>query len=382
MVERAGAGRWWSDPLVDAALVVATASLTLLSGIDDVRDFGGTFSGGAIALLVLMHVPLLVRRRYPFAVFVVCGVATAWYELAQYPEMELPFALFVAIGTSAAFSTPWLARLVGVASVAGTLVAMAFGEGGAPSDYARALALMAASWLVGDAVRQRRVRAEALEARNEELERRRAAEAEQAAAEERARIARELHDVVAHHVAMISLQAEGAQEVLRSDPDRAERALANVSAGARAALHELRAALGVLRDEAGSGRMPEPRLADVEQLVHDVASTSFPVRLQMTGRSRELPRMVELAGYRIVQESLTNIARHVVDPEACVSVRYGDDELDLEIADVGRSRGGEGGSGRGLIGMRERAEQVGGRFEAGPTDDGFVVRARLPIGAS
>ena len=195
------------------------------------------------------------------------------------------------------------------------------------------------------------------------------------------RIARDLHDVVAHHISVIVVQAEAAQEVLATHPDRAEGAMAAVADTARSALGELRRMLGLLRSE--SGRAPQPDLAAVEDLIASVRGAGLVVELRTTGTVRPVDAVVGLTAYRIVQEALTNVMRHAQARLAWVDLTFGDEELVVRVADDGRGGDGKASDqpgGQGLVGMRERVALLGGRLDAGPAPGGgFAVDARLPL---
>jgi signal transduction histidine kinase len=237
------------------------------------------------------------------------------------------------------------------------------------------------AWLIGHAVRVQRRQFAALRERAVRLERERDATARAAVAEERARIARELHDVVAHAVSIMVVQAEAARRVLRSQPEQAEEALRTVSATGTEALTELQHLLGVLA--AGDDRPelePAPGLGDLDALVERVGGAGLVVELHLDGDVRPLPRGLDLTAYRIVQEALTNVLKHAGTARAEVRIRYANDGLGIEVTDAGRSPAGATGSGRGLVGMRERVAAYGGELETGPrTEGGYAVRARLPL---
>ena len=221
-----------------------------------------------------------------------------------------------------------------------------------------------APWLAGRATRARAQRIAALE--------------QAAVSDERQRIARELHDVVAHGVVMMVLQAQGARRILDRDPDRAREALGAIEDTGQTALAELRRSLGLLRDEdAAAERRPQPGLGDLNELVAEMRDAGLAVDLTVRGRERALAAGVDRTAYRIVQEALTNAIRHAGPAPAHVTVAYGADDLVLEIVDEGP--GPAGGDGHGLTGMRERARLHGGELEAHAGHGrGFVVRARLP----
>jgi len=235
---------------------------------------------------------------------------------------------------------------------------------------------------VGLYVRGRRRSAE-LELQTERLEQERAEQA-QAVAEERARIARELHDVVAHSVSATVVQAEAAEEVLGDEPERARQSLTRIQDTGREALGEMRRLLGIMRDETERGvPAPQPCVADLERLVEESRAEDLVVTLTVDGVRRELPAGVELSAYRIVQEALTNVRKHAGRPaEASVVVRYRDAAVELEVTDDGQGPSGGGVHGHGLVGMRERVAFFGGEFSVGPGEGGgYVVRASFPLPA-
>jgi signal transduction histidine kinase len=248
--------------------------------------------------------------------------------------------------------------------------------------FAGRMAPLVAAWILGDNVRTRRAYLHALEDRAEQLEREQEANARRAAAEEQARIAREVHDVVAHNLSVIIVQATAAERVFATDPPNAERAVHAIGRTARQALDELRRVLGVVAiGEPESDLAPQPTLDRLESLLDQVRAAGIAVECETRGEPRRLPSALELSAYRIVQEALTNTLRHANAAHASVSVRFDEDALRLEIVDDGTAQVSPNGSnGRGLIGMRERAALFGGEVETGPnTGGGFRVAARLPL---
>jgi signal transduction histidine kinase len=245
------------------------------------------------------------------------------------------------------------------------------------------LLIFGCAWLAGDALRRRQERLTAAE------ERARRAEAEQEAVrrevlrEERARIARELHDVVTHRVSVMVLQAGAARQVLDLRPARAAEALTAVEAGGREALNELRGLLGLLTqddDHAAAPLDPQPGLADLASLLEHVRAAGLPLETSVEGNPRELPRGVDLAAYRIVQEALTNALKHSARTGTRLLLRYQPAAVDIEVTSRGPGPGHPVRPGRGLVGMRERAAVFGGTVEAGPRPEGgFAVRAHLPV---
>jgi signal transduction histidine kinase len=248
--------------------------------------------------------------------------------------------------------------------------------------------IYATAWILGDNIRVRRAYTAALEARAALLEREREEHARLAVAEERARIARELHDIVAHHVSVMVVQAGAARRVLAQQPNLATEALNDVEATGRQALAEMRRMLGVLRSDVEADALaPQPSLERLEALVEQVGEAGLPVDLVVEGARRPLPPGVDVNAYRIVQEALTNVLKHAGKAAAKVRVRYGPRDLELEITDDGRGAAAavlsRMGAGQGVVGMRERAQLHGGELEAGPLmTGGFQVRARLQIDES
>jgi len=232
--------------------------------------------------------------------------------------------------------------------------------------------LFGTPWAAGRAIRHRRLNEVRLE--------REKADAEAAIAEERTRIARELHDVVAHAISVIVLQARGGRKLLDAEPEEARQALDAIERTASQALGEMRRLLGLLREsDEELALAPQPTLARLDDLVQGVRDAGLPVELAIEGEPTELPPGVDLSAYRIVQEALTNALKHAGPAKAHVAVRYGAGELDLEISDDGA--GGDNGDsgGQGLAGIRERAAVFGGDVQAGERPEGgYVVRARLP----
>jgi signal transduction histidine kinase len=254
------------------------------------------------------------------------------------------------------------------------------------SGFALNCSLVAAMFMFGITLRNRKQRVDALEARAEALEREKEEEARRAVVDERLHIARELHDVVAHSMGVIAVQASVGEHVIDDDPQEAKRALAAISGVSRSTLAEIRRLLGVLREadaeEGGApAYAPAPGLADLDRLVRELDGAGIRVEVAYEGTRTELPRGVDLTAYRIVQEALTNVLKHAGPASAAVTVRYEPGVLDLEVVDDGRGVNGraEGRVGHGLVGMRERVGVYGGSLETGPRPGGgFRVAVRLP----
>jgi signal transduction histidine kinase len=336
------------------------------------------------ALPAVAGLSLLARRRYPVAVFGVTLAATAGYFALDYPRAPIFWAMIVAFVTTVLAGR----RNVAIAElVVGYLtfqVAIYVGAGEGPN---LGFALVLAAWLLAlltgaEALRARRERAQ-------EHERTREEEARRRVTEERLRIARELHDVVAHNISLVNLQAGVALHLFDERPEQARTALVTIKEASKEALVELRSVLGVLRqvDEPDDvPRAPTPGLARLDDLVAQSRAAGVEVRVTRSGdEGRALAPGIDLAAFRIVQEALTNVARHAGPTTAEVRLTHRADGLDVEVLDDGAGPGGGPspgsglGSGHGVAGMRERAEAAGGTLEAGPRPGfGWRVHARLP----
>jgi signal transduction histidine kinase len=353
--------------------------------------------GLAVGLVLATTLPLVWRRRHPLTVGLVTGLATAAYGFARYPDLAMPIAIGGVVGMYSVAA--WGGRRAAVASgwVAVVVLVIVLTLPRADSDVVDAAFVslaLAGAWVLGDRARVQRALAAELAERAARLERERAAEARRAVAEERTRIARELHDVVAHHVSMMVVQAEAGPVAVERDPARAAGAFEAISATGRQALAEMRRLLGVLRGDGdpAPSLAPQPGLAQVPSLVEQVGRAGLKVELVVEGTEAALPPGIDLSAYRIVQEALTNALRHGAADGARVLVRYGERDLELQIHNGVESASGRrpgdsdrpdrrsGRSGQGLIGMRERVRLFGGELRAGPgPEGGFTVDARLPI---
>jgi signal transduction histidine kinase len=325
-------------------------------------------------LLAIQLVPLIWRRRAPLVTFAITTAATFAYAIAPLPDPPLMFAALLSFYTVAAH-TPRRVSLTCAALVVfvGAPFALVVGDESDAADVAVGYFAGITAWALGDAMRAQRERAAWLEERRRD-------EASRAAADERARIARELHDVVAHHVSVIAVQAEAAQAVFTTRPDRAQQAMADVATTARRALVELRRLLTVLRTEGGSE--PQPDLGSLDELVEAVRGAGLEVRVEERGDARPLDAVVGLTAYRIVQESLTNVIKHAAARRADVQLDYADRSLIVTVSDDGTAVAPPGNGGHGLVGMRERVAVLGGSLDAGPrASGGFSVRATLPLDA-
>jgi signal transduction histidine kinase len=342
----------------------------------------------AVLLVAAQGLPLAWRRRRPLLVLVVVLVANTAYYALGLPLTGFDFALPVALYSAAAYTSQRTSLLAAAATVASwvTLYGLEFGPfwSSVPfSTLAWLVAIFAGIWVWGRYLQIRRAYTAELEARAERAERDREAEARRAVAAERARIARELHDVVAHHVSVTVVQAGAGRQLLDTAPERTRSALVAIEEAGRRALTAMPSLLRALRaDEADEARAPQPTLADLDDLVGGVTAAGLPVTLRTEGSRRPLPAGVDLSAYRIVQEALTNTLKHAGPAHAEVTVCYGPDALELIVVDDGDGapRPPAGGGGHGLVGMRERVALFGGQLRAGPRPDGgFQVIARLPL---
>jgi signal transduction histidine kinase len=332
----------------------------------------------ALPLAAAQSLPLLFRRRYPVAALGIVIAATIPLTVEVHSLNPLPpFLAFYSVAAHAPRRTALVAGVLGLVA----LVAPVLYE----TDYrfppfAFHVLVFPAAWVLGDNLRTRRAYLEALEERADRAERERDEQARRAVAEEQARIARELHDVLAHNVSVMVVQAAAAGDVFDSQPGRVRESLRSIEQTGRSALHELRRLLGAVRTEEAE-LTPQPGLARLPDLVDQVRRAGLPVDLRVEGRPRSLAAGVDLAAYRVVQEALTNTIKHAGAASADVRVHYDGERVELEVADdgVGTSTNGSNGGGQGLIGMRERVALYGGELvTTARPGGGFLVRASLP----
>lgn len=406
---------WFRDqPLVvDAALAVllaATAgSVSVLSVLADAPADG--FLVLTLVAFTVMHAAVTARRRWPVMAFAATAAGEAALALVPlqsgsvgtaYPVTLLPSGLaylVCAYSVSAAGPAPWprislLVAAVGAAAVTLRFVtAPGFDEtapgglvGGTLFVFSALLATVVATWALGVYRRWRQSQLEALAERATRAEQDRVQQVRQAAVDERARIAREMHDVVAHSLSVMVRQAEGGRFVASADGRRAEQVLQTIADTGREALHDMRSLLGVLRaDQPTDGSEPQPTIENIEQMIDRLRESGLAVWLQVTGTPRGLDRAAHLAAYRLVQESLTNVVKHAgPGARAQVDIHWGATDLTLDVTDTGQPPPptvGSQGAGRGHVGMAERLELLGGSLHTGPaTDGGYRVVGRIPLG--
>jgi len=384
------------NPLVvDGALALALAALTLTE-VWTLRDEASTSDLWWSAFFMLAEtLPLTFRRRYPFTVVAIVGISSVAYDVLEFaPDPSTAIlASLLSVYSVSAYATRSLAIAAAVI-VAAALVVLNLPGIADPEDFASLTSqfvLIGGAWVVGQNARYRRREAALLAERAERIERDRLERDRIAALEERDRLAREIHDVIAHSVSVIAVQAGAARAIAEQRPDRAREALASIEQVSHETMVELRRALGALRAPADALALaPAPGLGALDDLAEKVRVAGVEVRIVREGDPVDVPAAVDLSAFRVVQEALTNTIKHAAPTAARVLVRSEPDWLEVSVTDGGprpgaRPRGdGDGeipGTGRGLVGMRERVAMLGGTFEAGPAGDGFSVRARFPLRA-
>jgi signal transduction histidine kinase len=377
--------------VVDTCIAVGLAVLAVAGPLLGPRSVFGEVAPVAILLLLLQTLPLIARRRAPLAVFAITLTATLAHAAFGAPGQAESFGSLLALYTVASLRDRRTAIAATIATIVTIVIAVSLREAptaNLPAVAQNTIAIVVAA-ILGDATRARRLYARALEERSAILLSEREERARLAVSEERERIARELHDVVAHHLSVVVIQAGAGLRAFERRPEKAREALTAIDSTARQALGEMRRMLGFLSVDAGGRNLaPMPGLAQLESLVEQVRSAGLPVELSMEGPARALDPGVDLSAYRIIQEALTNTLRHAGDARARVSITYEPSALRLEVVDDGRNGTGAHPvraietkhDGRGLIGMRERVALFGGELEVGPqATGGYRVRARIPI---
>ncbi|MGW7250473.1 sensor histidine kinase [Streptomyces decoyicus] len=384
-----GVDTFWALPLLG------------LSGLWVVFDLHGSERALSAIFAIGLCLVVALRRKAPVKMLLLTAAIGVGQLLAGIETMPADFAMFVIAYTVA--SSPTVPRWASRCALAGALggpalsavrFRSAFNQRSVGESIFFAVLLtvpFVLAWVLGDSMRTRRAYWAQLEEKAARLEKEREAQSRIAVAAERARIARELHDVVAHNVSVMVVQADGAAYVLDAAPEQTRQALETISGTGRQALAEMRRLLGVLRtgEQPESGEyVPQPGVEQLSDLMEQVRGAGLHVDFEVEGEPRELPSSVELTAYRIVQEALTNTRKHGgPDVAATVRLAYKEDDLDLLVEDDGRGAqrelyedGGADGLGHGLIGMRERVGMVGGTLAAGPRPGGgFRVSAVLPL---
>jgi signal transduction histidine kinase len=427
------ARRLWLDAALMLLLVGATlfwGDYLLRPGVPDVkilRTFGSVDAWHAyVVWWWLSAVPsvaaIFVRHRFPLtATLMAAGSAAVHMFDARMPSLPIDVAVLIAMYTLAGSTrsrrngilvltaletllyAAYLTASFGLTSVDPTrqpqkaLDGDQFGKvvkilhsgdiaavlGNATRAAAVPVLLLAATWAVADSARTRRAHMLTLQARADDLQREQEQRTALAVASERGRITRELHDVVAHGLSVMVVQAQGAKAMLGRQPERTEAALTNIVTTGRGSLTEMRRLLGLVRSEQHDEFAPQPTLATLPELIDRVRDSGTPVELRVTGEITPLPAVIELAAYRIVQEALTNTLKHAAPGTECfVALDFGSAALTVRVTDAGCPALESPSSGNGLRGIAERVHALGGELRAGATADGFEVFAVLPSGTS
>jgi signal transduction histidine kinase len=373
------AREYWFELLIGALAVAAIVDLILTPGAPSTSMW---FAVPAVAVLIL---PLFTRRRFPFgapAAYWILAAALSFVDGVLIPSIESLFP--VGLASAALLGNLRHARQAwtGLAIVLAGITTVVYNIPGhtiaelilIPVDFGIA-------WAAGFALRMRGEQAEAAEIRAAQAEREREAAARIAVAEERARIARELHDIVAHAVSVMVLQIGAVRHKLPQTLEEDKDALRGVERAGRSALAEMRRLLGAMRHDGEDLELtPQPGLDGLDSLLEEVGRAGLPVRLHFDGDRFPLPRAIDLSAYRIIQEGLTNALKHARASHADVTVHYGSDELQIEIRDDGRGTSTTDGLGHGLVGMRERVKIYGGEMSTETaTGGGFILNTRLPL---
>ncbi|MEV8018950.1 sensor histidine kinase [Streptomyces sp. NPDC086554] len=382
---------------VDGFWALFLLGISGLSLVSMAEGEGSDPSVASAVIVVGLSVVVALRRKATEKMLILAAVLGVAQLAFDAKTMPADFAMLVIIYTASADGPKWASRFALMGGLCAAPLSSIRWPEESISSFGNILFTVfqmvpfALAWVLGDSIRTRRAYLAQLEERADRLEKERAAQSKVAVAAERARIARELHDVVAHNVSVMVVQADGAAYVLDSAPEQAKQALETISGTGRQALAEMRRLLGVLRtgEHQESGEyVPQPDVEQLDELIEQVRTAGLPVDFKVEGTPRPLPSGVELTAYRIVQEALTNTRKHGGENTgASVRLVYFDDGLGLLVEDDGKGAphelyedGGADGSGHGLIGMRERVGMVGGTLDAGPRPGGgFRISALLPL---
>ncbi len=373
---------YWFDAAVIATAIAGVLEIAVGRNESDAPELPLAVSLPLEAALTLV---LLARRRFPFAAPAGMLIAGATISFVDGRLIPYTFSGFLA-AAAACFLLGMLERRQAVIGLGITLVSLVIIALNDPGDVGSDIIVLplffVAIWLGARGLGHKLEQAQAAEERAAQIELAREAEARAAVSEERARIARELHDVVGHAVSLMTVQASGVRRLLKPDQEREREALLVVEQAGREALAEMRRLVGVLRrPEEAPALAPQPSLSHLERLVEQAREAGLPVEVRIEGDAQELPAGVDLTAYRLVQEALTNAIKHARATSAAVTVRYADGAVELLVTDDGRgvSDGSVESGGHGLVGMRERVAVYGGELEAGPRPEGgYALRARLP----
>jgi signal transduction histidine kinase len=394
--------QWFSSHPIgtDILITLAFAVLALLNLYVNWATGSGLSSLLAVLLTLLVILPFAFRRRYPLGVLIFMAAAVIIFREYNIPESPfINYALLLAFFNAGAYGQPrfrnWV-RGITLGLVIGLLTySIFFQQQGSDVPTQTILYqisvillnvfLFAAAWWIGEVFRTRNQRELELQERTYQLEKERDENARRAVMDERVRIARELHDVVAHHVSVMGIQAGAARRILKQQPEKANDVLSQIEASSRQAVAELQRLLGFLRAENQVDDIsPQPSLKQLDVLFKQMRLTGLSISVKIEGKEIPLPPGVDLSAYRIVQEALTNTLKHAGPVNADVTIRYLRDAVELEIKDNGPkgliSEANKESKGRGLIGMRERVSLHGGEFQAGNLPEGgFIIKAKLPL---
>jgi signal transduction histidine kinase len=377
------AKQYWFDAAIVACATLGTVSYAFR--LDDQEPFPSGPRWLVTLATIPITLPLLARRRYPFGAPAFIFLYLAAISFAEGDFVVYAFTTFLTV-LACCFLFGLLEdrrqSLVGLALGIGAAEIVTYHDvTKAAGDWIWLPVAFTVSWLVGFGLGSKFRQVTEAQERAAELEREREEKARIAVAEERARIARELHDVVGHSVSVMTVQAAGVRRLLKPEQEREREALEIVERTGREALAEMRRLVGVLRrPEEAPALAPQPSLQYLERLVDQARESGLPVELRVEGDPVELPAGLDLTAYRFVQEGLTNAIKHARAQKAEVLVRYENGHVDLAVTDDGSGDGGGDSGGHGLVGMRERVSVYGGELEAGPMPQGgYRLRARLPL---
>jgi len=373
---------YWFDGLVVVGAAVGVVEVVLTQNVED-GPLGPLWFD--VLAILGMTLPLLARRRFPFGAPVASGVV---FAAASFVDGQLvahgvvtfltAIAVFVLFGLlrNKTQAVAGLGFALGVAAIVERNQ-----PGGSASDFGFGALVFGIAWAIGFAIGRKLQEAADVKERLARVERERLERARSAVEEERARIARELHDVVGHSVSVMTVQAAAARRLLKPHQEEEREALLVVEQTGREALAEMRRMVGVLRrPEEAPALAPQPSLEHLDKLVAHTRERGLPVELRIEGKAEALPPGLDLTAYRLVQEGLTNAIKHARAGKAQVVVRYGDGHVELIVTDDGAGGGDGDSGGHGLVGMRERVSVYGGELEAGPQPGGgYRLRARLPL---
>jgi signal transduction histidine kinase len=376
------ARRYWFDAVILAVLGIGLTGTVI--GRDHINGPEGPLWFDILAMLAIV-LPMLARRRFPFVAPATLGVAAALTSFVDKTVVPYDGVTFL-VGCAALFvvgSLPDRSQAVaGFAVAEGVLAVVVHNDPRSGlGNFVVATIIFFIVWTIAFGVGRKSVEADEAKDRAARAERERGEQARAAVADERARIARELHDVVGHSVSVMTVQASGVRRLLRPDQQRERDALLIVERTGREALAEMRRMVGVLRrPEEGPVLAPQPSLEHLDRLVEQARDAGLPVELRVEGDAFQLPVGVDLTAYRLVQEGLTNALKHAGATRAEVVVNYSEGEIEVVVTDDGRGVGSGDGGGHGLVGMRERVSVYGGDLDAGPRPEGgYRLRARLPL---